>query len=549
MQFLPNLSPGMNGGPSMYGVKKMSVAKLVVQTAGTYGDQWRRPMSSHGDGRLVNVIEDVLAKTSNINALSVAAPALEFLKPAATPEARVQIVNGWQTPRYRFLLHIVVEDMMGVVTDHYYSGYTEYTDPSYSGQIDPKMIFTINGATAAKRIRREQLGMGMVTLNTPIAHNQILNAQGYGGVLDPNKTYSLRPETVVDDIMSEGLRSVADTFSNTSSYITAPTASSRSNNSAPDYMAKLLKTYRNGVLGSTDSESRDQSLEHVKRVLEIDSSSDKFMGWLQARRVQMSTGMTLSDVMGFDQFTLKDLEALDPTALQRVKPADSMSITNDFHVAGRTSDWGASTAHAQMATMLAQSMPTYMTSYYFNFVHLHATNMTLDGQIEVLVGNAVGVNNNVDNTPFVEAFKQRLITELFVSISHGNTMPFSVEIKCDLLGETWVTISLAQQAEEEFVCPTFCDSLFAPMLTTNQNLLQGLSHDFGKIFDVVDQQVSTMQLQQANYTDTSGSNLQMPKIQVPNIGLPVSNQSAGITPISLPSINQPNSFGKKNPGF
>lgn len=542
----PVLNPTMRAGTGMFNNRQLQVVKMVVQTAGTYGDQWRRPMSSHADGRIINLVEDVLRSNSSLDPLSLAIPAFDLLKPNATPEGRVNIIHGWQTARYRFMLHVAAEDNMGMWTDHYYSGYSDVSDPSYSGHIDPNAVFTIGSVTSSKRIRRESPGMGVHILQSPIAHNQILMGTPYGGLADPDKTYSLRPETVVEGVINESLQSVGDLFLDGSSFISQPTASVRSNNSPADYMSRIMRTYRNSSVGNDDSSSdpRDGILENAKRVLESEGGSDYFMEWLKQRRITASSGLGLGDMLGFHQFTLKDLAALDPTSGDRVKPADSLNIINNFHSAGQTCDWGASTLHAQTSSLLAQSLPTYMNAYHFDVVHLHATNMTMDGQINVLVNTAIGVNAGVDTTPFIEAFKQRLRTEMLSSISHGNSMPFQIEIKCDLRGETWITISLAQQNQEEFVCPTFCDSVFAPMLTQDRNVLNGLTGDFSNLFSIIDETVGGLQFQ-SGAASTATSHLVTPSVNVQSVAQPFPTSSS----MAGSSMNFTPVFGNNTPGF
>jgi len=529
-------------GPNMYGIKNASVVKLIIQTAGTYNEQYRRPLTSSADGRIVNMVEDALDRSRNLDALALAVPAFEMLKPAAMPESAAQIPNGWATERYRFLLHITIEDHMGVIINHYYTGFTEYTDPSFSGQLDPNMVFTIN-ANSSTRTVSTRSPTGMTVYQAPISDNQVVASSAEYkpdlGVMSPSKTYSLRPESVIHDIMSEDLRSQTDTFLDTVTMISAPQLSERSNNSAANYMSKMIGGFRNTILGNSNEEARDTQLDHLKNLVTSSPfNTDQFLAWLLTRRVNQPT-MNL----GQHQFTLSELEVFDPTMRSRIVPADTLGAARNFHQVGQSSDWGQSTATVQFATLLAQALPTYMSSMRINVLKLTAHNLNMTGEIQTLIENCLGYNNAMDMSPYLPALVQRLNTELFSAISFGNTMPFSVQVMCDLLGETWITLSLAQMPEETFVTPTFCDSLITPMASNQLQNLQNLSHDFGKLFDLVENKSLPSSLSGEQYTvmgdSISGSNLVTPTLNTPSA--PASSSifpQSNITP-----------FGKKDPGF
>lgn len=532
--------PGGNG-PSMYGAKRLEVVKLIIQSAGTYNNQYRRPISSHADGKLLNMIEDTLDRSRNLDSLSLAVPAFSLLKPDATPERMMQIENGWQTRRYRFFLHISVEDNMGIVTNHYYTGYTEHGDSSYGGHVDPEMIFTINSITSTKNIT-QRTPTGVNVFQSPICNNQVLTGQPGGmGLLAADKTYSLRPESVVDDLLVEDLRSVSDTFYNTATIISTPQLSSRANNAAPDYMSSLLKGYKNTIIGGA-GESTENNYEHLKTLVSSDTyNSDHFLGWLMHRRVGAPM-MT----MGSHQFTLKELGMLDPMLGSKTHIADNAQIVNNFHQAGQTSDWGQSTAEAQFATMIAQALPTYMSSIHLSVIRFTAMNLTLNGQIEILITDASGFNQQIDISPYLQMLSQRLSTELFMALSYGNTMPFSVEVHCDTLGEAWITVSLNQQPAEVFVLPTFCDSLMTPMTTGNKHNLEHLSGDFRSLFELVEQKTLNA---------TQGASALFSQASIPqNYGLalpaatPFNQPSGGFnTPFGALTNTPP--FGNMNSGI
>ena len=125
----------------MYTTKRMNVVKLIIQKTGTFNEQYRRPYSTNLTANVEQNILNSVNGRQNIKASTVAGAAMDFIAPSATPETNVPIANGWGTPRLRFLLEIQHVDHMGVKNNEYVTGYTEHSDVSMNGLVDPKMTF------------------------------------------------------------------------------------------------------------------------------------------------------------------------------------------------------------------------------------------------------------------------------------------------------------------------------------------------------------------------------------------------------------------------
>lgn len=556
---LPALGGGTMGmSPSMYRAKRMSVVKLIVQRSGTYGQQYRRPLISTGSGAAINEIETVLHNNSNLTPVSLAKSAFELLKPNATPEAPVVIENGWQEERLRFLLHVSIEDQMGFVTNHYYTGFTQFSDLSHSGQIDPNMVFTINSVSSTKAVQIRS-ATGIQLLQQPIASAQmIMPNPGSTAVADPNKLFSLMPETVVDEIMNADLRNAVDpnqTFLNASAYFTAPTRSNRRNSIAPDYLNQLVTGYRNVILNpSSEYDSNDAVLENVKQVMQASSNTDdQFLGWLQGRRIETGGAFGLRGGMLADnQFTINDLMRFDDQVMTKIRSANVPGMVNNVHSAqmSGTSNWGASSAEVQYATILSQSLPAYLSQFQLTRLGISSSNeIAHTGEIVTTFTNVMSYNNSSYMAPVLEALRSRLNTELFFALSYGNKMNYRCDVQCDLNGETWITISMGGGPDVPFCCPTFCDSLFSSVATTDQNKQLGMARDFQQLFEVVNNYVHTV-----SGSSTLGATSDRQILNMPTIGGGASAGPAvigGGAPSAGPSIGGPsfNTPSGNNPGF
>lgn len=80
---------------------------------------------------------------------------------------------------------------------------------------------------------------------------------------------------------------------------------------------------------------------------------------------------------------------------------------------------------------------------------------------------------------FVTRFEQEVLRDVTVN----NNIAYYLEVRADVFGETWVKLSFNGSALIEYVVPSFCDNLLAPIVTSNnQNALQ-ISSDFGVLLN------------------------------------------------------------------
>lgn len=68
------------------------------------------------------------------------------------------------------------------------------------------------------------------------------------------------------------------------------------------------------------------------------------------------------------------------------------------------------------------------------------------------------------------------------SLSYGNQMSYFLEISCDLLGDTCISIQTNGETEwDRFVCPSYSDSLTTPIVTQSESNVYGIAEDFNRL--------------------------------------------------------------------
>jgi hypothetical protein len=80
-------------------------------------------------------------------------------------------------------------------------------------------------------------------------------------------------------------------------------------------------------------------------------------------------------------------------------------------------------------------------------------------------------------SPYLAAFTERLKNEVLKGISNNNLITFDLTMQIDLVGETFIRISLNGQPHIDYMMPSFCDALAAPVLTQDGSDLYTMAND------------------------------------------------------------------------
>ena len=469
---------------SMYGIKNMRIVKLLIQETGTYNQQWKRPFVSAMNPKTYNSIIERTANSSNITSANLSGIANDFLRPAATPESHLYIPNGWQERRLRFFMEIQIEEHVGCIITEYVVGYTDYSGLSLSSNLDPNMRFNINGINTTRHMVHTT-ALGNQNYQNSIDASHILTNSNYTNIQQGVKTYSMRPEDIymqmdVADIQkNENLGDFCDTQSLVT---TIPIKSKRSNAIAPVYVSSILDTYIKVKPSEHATGGREEILQNAISANSSDSiSEDAFIALLRSKYNGNGDSFTYSDLIGIDN-NVQNVTIVLPL---------TMTSKSSLHQAGQTADWGAADGETVFATCISQALPGYMLEYCINKIHIRAQNRDLGGKISIEVIDVKSFMQNVDITNYIKSILFKLENELLRDLTFNNKMDFAVDIRCDLIGETWINLSINSGPFIMYVTPSFCDALMSPMVTSNYNNCLGIASDFSNILsDICDNNVN-----------------------------------------------------------
>lgn len=450
-------------------LKAMAVRSLQLIETGTYQPMYYRPYEVNTDGALYQTIADRLTHnpvSATNGALSGVAG--QAITPSARPQGELYMPNGWNEKRIRFMMAIDFEYITGTRGTYWLQGYTTYTGVSHNGHLDEDMVFYINSCTTTT-VTQIPTPTGIMMQDTIRDSIQVLTGPGGSLMDDHNHIYSMRPE---DLYMSMELQQSTSYAGDTSikdsrSMINfVPHGSKRANTVASEYLGEMISSY----MGSREalefgSNERDMIGIAATSVRTKSLRENFFMQYLVGRR---------SGLAG-NQFTMKDISALDPMVGSKTtyfKSSELMKIATVMPTveAGMTEHWMGSDIVTQMSSMLASAIPTIMLRSLISVVSFRSTNHDIGGRHTMAFMDVKSISNTEVHTLtslFQRLFEQTILPDL----TQNGMVPYMLDMSCDITGDTWITLKLDSYPSITFTAPSFCDSLFTPVITTNYNHL------------------------------------------------------------------------------
>jgi hypothetical protein len=464
-----------------YGYQSVEIVKLIMQETGTYNQQWRRSFESSLDGRLQNAIIENCQQAGSITPGLLTGIANQFIKPSATPERPINIINGWNTRRFRFFMEVRSMSHMQMGMTQYVTGFTDHMGASLQGSLDPNMVFYINTVnTTRNSVRTTPLGKQNVQSVMDCSH--LLYNNENQGVYGTGTVHKMRPEEVFAAMQNTELQDASGDvygpqgdFMDTRTHLTAnPVKSTRRFNSSPVFMAGILNSYvqskRADVAGTSNLELLDTASGQIAAAR---TNEDPFIRLLKSQTG--SNGGT---------FTFGDLLRIDANIQQRIVVSPlTPALRATLHQAGQTQNWQSSDFETQFATTLSQAVPGYMLDNCLQYVKIRATNEDGGGEIVVFITNYGSLLQGIDPAPYLASFSFAVQNTLLKDLSYNNQISFSLEMSCNLLGDTSITLSINGSPPTPYVSPCFCDSLMSPLVTADFGKLNTLAKDMSLVVD------------------------------------------------------------------
>lgn len=469
--------------------------KSFFVESGTYQQPVVRTYGTNYNDAIVN---DYLRATDNgtqivPNAFQNISAAI--LTPSATPSGYVNIDNGWEDRRMSFVIEITAPDRFSdndrsVV----FTGYTDHADVTReTTSFDPNMRLYFNTSAIISTITQRVNGviskrramndcshlLNMTTLN----NISVVGADMYS----ENKLWYATPRNVINEMgnLSNGASglyddNVLDLRSRGNSMDVG--RSGRENAVPSTYLSKILRGVTDNVSSMTSGIDIDESLalsNAANGVSEMDNMYDPVLMQIMSHSDYLSRGFI---TWGQLNNLVPNLEAAtgftsraDKVIQTSVPEADS----------GNFSHWNGAGHETLIANNIAQLVPAMMTSSMIGSVSFAFTNdnLTMSPIVTITTGQTM-----IDGISFLQVspnFETRFLNEIAPLITDQGRTLINMFVQCSLGTETFISVSRNGGAEIPFCAPTFCDSLYTPIIATSEQNLTGIASDLHNIANSV----------------------------------------------------------------
>lgn len=472
---------------------KLIITKLLMQETGTYDTMYRRSFNaSLNNIDADTIISRVNQKHQRGSSVSTYDPQLlagvsgNIIQYSGVDEGPIDIINGWDTKRIRFLLEVEVSYNTGSVEIYYFQGYTDHLGISFSGNLDENMIFQINSFTRLNRQADTYNSNGHRTRDIVTESSQIIipNFTSHSeSDFRHNSLFSMRPCDMFSGIQSHSLvtnddQDIDGNLLDGRVMFNEPVKSRRQNNIASNYLGKIMTSYSSGQLlsdyGNSDIDILERSISCCREEDFIENPFFRAMS-------------SIKGLAGGTRFTYKDLLLLDPNTVnvsQFISLAPTQKRTQSQP--GEMCGWNDATRESVVATMLSNSVSAIMMDLMINNIHFRTTNNDLNAKVTThIIDSSTMIVGDVRRN--FDMFKLRLETEILPDVSFNNEEVFEIEMIADLYGETRLNFSLGNQPIVSYVTPSFCDSLLTPVMTGHKEIFYNNASNMENLLDTITQ--------------------------------------------------------------
>lgn len=454
---------------------------LMMPTKHTYRDTYQRGYNIEATPTSLAKLEAVFNQTGvsanhTISNMTIANTMPEIMKLSPTVNNAIHIPNGWGTQRILFLME-VESQVSGSLLSTYIQGYTEYYDPTLTGNIDPNMTFFINSMTNVMRmhdpISNQIISRPMGTYNVI---TDLAGGRKFDEIEGPGSDMKLaRPNDVLQDIMFGDMYGENNSINSTSDVSGNSNVSDRANNDPLKYFTRTLNSYIDAKNDAgVGNDVTDVLRTAVNSTGEGNVLESAFIYELHSRYNNSSTPPST--------FTLNMLNGIDPNTAEV-----STIVTHDLSPGtitvldtADTEEMYQPTQETLIATNIANTISGMLVENLLTKVTLSITNQT--GTNVTIPTNADSFIEGVDLTSYLGRLVSNVNNVLMPEITHSGLLIVSAHVDSDLMTDTTISISINYGPEVVFRLPTFADSMFTPVVTNAANKL-ALVDGFNNVLD------------------------------------------------------------------
>ena len=461
--------------PSQY---QFRTVKSIMVRSGTYNQVFTRPYVSSVDGSVLQAYDEVTRGGTQITPYSLAGVAGQIIQPNASPDASINVDNGWDAPRAIVFIEIEeVNSGLSVVLQ----GFADRYDLSHGNLIAPDLNFTINSALTLKKVV-QQTPSGLVEYKRVVDSSHIWSEYNLQHTVSQQNgqgaIYTQRPSDIAHNLsLGFTSNSMAQLDGRTRLLPNTPEQASRINNNSSTYLSNTINAIRSTSEQAYDyGGNQDINLSLLEAATVLQDSTPHSSPVL--RHILRNSNLEQTGTIDWMTLTtlFPDLENATDLVIDSKQVNYISNPTQHFEsTAGSFEYWHIASYEAQYATTIFHAIPAIISSSLLLSISGTMTNRTVDGQPSVVITDARSFIDGFDRTKSVQQAEFRILNEIMPALTHNNQNDVMIAFNINLIRDGWVSISIGGRPAVEFSSPCFADGLYTPTIATNQDNLSQLA--------------------------------------------------------------------------
>ena len=453
-------------------VMKMGINKVILSETGTYNPMYQRPYELDVQKNSLETIFNRMESTGGVlSGQLLAGAGCNIIMPSSNRGGNIHIPNGWNEKRIRFVLEVCCHFNLGNPVSYFVQGYTSFPGVNpQTGSIAPDMDFHVNSFVAVNQMTTTT-PHGPGTRFVVAEQSQIMSDNNFASAMQGDATYMIRPVDIFygmqTNYMADAHQYAGNAPSVDSRSIIRRDAirSSRSSNIPTTYLANVIGSYCTATeqanFGVSEANIVGKAIENV---FEAPVIENPFFASLAAS----------NDMGSLTRFRWSDLEAIDPGVFSKTTYAamDQRQLSKVCQ-SGQYTPWHGTDRTTVTASALMHAVPALMMETMFSAIAFTSNNSSIDGRMHTLIGGALSLTGE-DLRRNYKIFIDRLEREVLFDLTYAGTESYTIEMMVDSQGESRLKLSIAGMREEEFVLPSFCDNLYAPVVAGGRDIYQNM---------------------------------------------------------------------------
>lgn len=502
---------------------KLIPTRVLLIAQGGYSPQVRRAYEARSEIDHINELGEIVERSrqtgQSVNMMQLGSVSGKILQPSARIDKEITIRNGWDEPRFSFMIEFSMILTSGKEYIYTYSGFTDYVGATWNGHIDPQMTLHITSVfgyanmvsrhgvavTSARSdnniiVAEHHYGDASRPLGVEMNNNRTLIPRGasYDFLLDPSSIYVAHRRSEALESSGIGGR----TITHGDGIVSNRAVTSMRGNANPSYFLSQMinhvgnsAQYRDNQIwgegvNQDDSFLRAGELDRVTKELKGTANrklneDPLFNLYGPSTNIASSASLTWGELaMNFPELDLDDslVTIIFPPNLIQQGSIESAIANASYNGQNNHDEWRGSNVETMIATRIQQQIPALMMAEQIRSIRFTVTNMVDDPFSTerygwILGDHERGAYDNRDALVFMinhdrdlgirlyDNFRMRVDATLLDGMFPDDLVDFSIVVDADILSGCYIAVSVDGKPYQEFNSPFYMGATLSPYLT------------------------------------------------------------------------------------